>query len=158
MRSFALNLLIAVIWLLLSREPDAFVFAIGFFMGFVLLGLFHRVIGSGDYVRRVLAFFRFLLIFTREFIVANATVAWTVLFASRESLHPNFVTYDTSKLTPGEILLLSYCITLTPGTCTIEVTPDFSTLIFHALDADDPDAIRDSIDRRLRNAILAFTR
>lgn len=158
MRSFVLNLLIAVVWLLLSAEPSVAVFALGSLMGFALLAVFHRVLGSGDYVRRVVALGRFALVFTWEFVLANANVVWTVLFRARESLHPNFVTYDVAELKPIEILLLSYCISLTPGSTTVKVTDDFQTLVLHTLDVHDADAIRARLDRVLKHGILSFTR
>lgn len=158
MKSLVLNLLIAVVWLLLSAEPSVAAFALGGLMGFALLAVFHRVLGSGDYVRRVFALGRFALVFTREFLVANATVVWTVLFRSKESLHPNFLSYDVAGLKPFEILLLSYCISLTPGSTTVKVTDDFQTLVLHTLDVDDADAIRARLDRVLKHGILSFTR
>jgi multisubunit Na+/H+ antiporter MnhE subunit len=158
MRSFALNLLLAVMWLLLSTVPTAAMFAVGFLLGFALIAIFHGVLGSGDYVRRVVAFGRFALVFLWEFLVANASVVRTVLFRSPASLHPNFITYDVAGLKPFEILLLSYCISLTPGSTTVEVSEDFNTLVLHALDAKDPDALRAQLDRVLKQGILRFTR
>jgi multicomponent Na+:H+ antiporter subunit E len=158
MKPFGMNLLVAVIWLLLSQEPGPVDFVFGFIVGFIMLALFRPVLRSEAYVRRSLAFIRFLAVFLREFVIANLKVAYTVLFRSRASLHPNFVTYDTSGLRPHEILILSYCITLTPGTTTVDIAEDFKVLIFHALDADNPDQIRAGIDRRLKTAILRFTR
>jgi multisubunit Na+/H+ antiporter MnhE subunit len=158
MKSLLLNLLIAIMWLLLSAEPSVTTFTLGGLMGFALLAVFHRVLGSGDYVRRVLALGRFALVFTREFLLANARVVWTVLFRSRESLNPNFITYDVAGLKPIEILILSHCITLTPGTTAVKVTDDFQTLVVHVLHADDADAIRAQIDRVLKRGILSFTR
>lgn len=158
MKSLALNVLIAVIWLLLSAEPSVTAFAAGGLVGFVLLAGFHRVLGSGDYVRRVVALGRFALVFTWEFLVANANVVWTVLFRAPESLHPNFITYDVAGLKPFEILLLTYCISLTPGSTTVKVTDDFRTLVLHTLDVDNADAIRARLDRVLKHGILSFTR
>ncbi len=158
MKSFALNLLVAVIWLLLSAEPSVAVFTLGFLLGFALLTVFHRVLGSGGYARRVFALGRFLLVFTWEFLAANANVVWTVLFRAKESLHPNFITYDVTGLKPFEILLLSYCISLTPGSTTVQVTDDFQTLVLHTLDADDAPAVRARLDRVLKRGILNFTR
>lgn len=158
MTAFGLNVVIAVMWLLLSNAPSATVFAVGFAVGFALVAAFRTVVGGENYVRRCLAFLRFVLVFMREFVVANAKVAWMVLFRSRESLHPNFLTYDVTGLTQNEILLLSYCISLTPGTTTVDVSPDFKTLVLHSLDADHPDQIRAEVDRTLKRSILAFTR
>jgi multicomponent Na+:H+ antiporter subunit E len=158
MKSFLLNLVIAMVWLLLSHDPSAVTLVIGFLVGFAFVAAFRGVLGSEHYVRSAFAFLRFVLIFSREFLVANLKVAWTVLARCRAELHPNFITYDVAGLTPFEILLLSYCISLTPGTTTVQITDDFQTLIVHALDADEPDAIRASIDRTLKQSILSFTR
>ncbi|MHB1307291.1 MAG: Na+/H+ antiporter subunit E [Limisphaerales bacterium] len=158
MKALGLNLLIAVIWLLLSPDPSPAVFAIGFLIGFGLVAAFRSLVGGRAYVRRCFAFLAFLWIFTREFLVANATVAWMALFRPRESIHPNFITYDVTGMTPTEILLLSYCITLTPGTTSVDISADFKTLILHALEADNPDAIRAGIDGSLKRGILSFTR
>lgn len=158
MIALGLNLTIATMWLLLSSQPSGAVFVVGYIVGFLLVAAFRSVIRAENYVRRTLAFLVFLLVFTREFLVANVKVAGTVLFRSRETLRPNFITYDVTGLTRGEILLLSYCISLTPGTTTVDVAPDFNTLILHALDADQPDQARAEIDRTLKHSILAFTR
>jgi multicomponent Na+:H+ antiporter subunit E len=145
-------------WLLLSTAPSVGAFFIGFAIGFVLLAAFGPVLGSSSYARRGVALVRFLLRFLVEFVVANLKVAWTVLFRSRQSLHPDFVAYDISDLTRAEILLLSYCVSLTPGTTTVDISDDFKTLTFHALDAEDPPVLRAAIDRALKQGILSFTR
>mgnify|MGYP005838239595 CR=1 FL=1 len=158
MKSFALNLLIAVIWLLLNAEPSVGVFALGFLLGFVLLALFRGVLGSGDYIRRIYALGRFLLVFAAEFLAANLNMVWIVLFRAKASLYPNFITYDVTGLKPFEILLLSYCISLTPGSTTVQVSDDFKTLVLHTLDVRDAAAVRARLDRVLKQGILSFTR
>jgi len=158
MKAPGIHLLLAVVWLLLSQEPSPAIFGWGLVFGFLLMALFPGVLDCQDYVRRILAGIRFALVFVFEFFVANVTVAWMVLFRSRESIHPNYLTYDTSELRPGEILLLSYCISLTPGTTTIEISPDFKEITIHALDADDPVTIRQKINQTLETGITAFTR
>ena len=153
-----LNLIIAVMGLLLSQAPSATVFAIGYLLGFALVAAFRSVIGGEAYVRRCVAFLVFLLVFIREFLVANVKVAAMVLFRSRDALQPNFITYDVTGLHRPEILLLSYCISLTPGTTTVDISPDFTTLVLHSLDAVNPDETRAGIDHTLKKSILAFTR
>lgn len=158
MKSFAINLLVAVIWLLLSADPSPEVFTIGFLLGFMLLAVFRSVLNSGSYVRRVFATAHFLLLFGWEFLIANVNVVRTVLFRPIASLRPNFVTYDVTDLKPFEILLISYCISLTPGSTTVKVTEDFNTLIMHTLDVDDPEAVRARLDRTFKRRILNITR
>ena len=158
MRSLILNLILAGMWLLFHQNPNLAQFIIGFATGFILLALFQSVIGSANYVRRGLSFVRFLVVFLREFILANVAVTMTVLFGARKKIHPNFITLDVDGMKPFEILILSYCITLTPGTTSVEIEDDFKTLIVHALDAEHPEKVRDQINSTLRESILEFTR
>lgn len=159
MNAIALNLIMATIWLLLSKAPSPAVFVIGYLFGFGLIALFRSLVPGGPaYIRRSAALVRFAGSFAWQFLVANFNVATVVLLRPRERLAPNYLTYDTSTLTPGEILLLCYCITLTPGTVSIRVSDDQKTLVIHALDAADPAAIRTAILRDLQKPILAFTR
>jgi len=108
--------------------------------------------------RRTARAFLFLLIFIRELILSNLAIARAVLTRPRATLNPNFITYDVSGLKPWEILLLSHCITLTPGTTTVDISSDMTTLVLHVFDATDPDAVRLNLDRRLKNPMLDFTR
>jgi multicomponent Na+:H+ antiporter subunit E len=158
MKSLIINLIIAVIWLFLSTDRTLADWIIGFIIGFLVLWIFHPVMGSRQYVRRWFALLRFLRIFLGEFLLANLNVAKAVLFQTRESLYPNFITYDVSSLTQLEILLLSYCITLTPGTTSVDLSGDSKTLIFHALDAHGPEGVRERIKRRLETPLLCVTR
>jgi multicomponent Na+:H+ antiporter subunit E len=158
MMTFICNLLIAILWLLLSAVPSVGSFATGFIIGFGLLVLFRPVLPPDDYVRRVWAFVRFVLIFAGEFLLSNLGVARTVLFRRTANMEADFVIYDTSGLRPVEVLLLSHLISLTPGTVTVEIAPDYGHLLLHVLDATDPEAVRGRIERRLCRPLLEVTR
>lgn len=158
MKALAFNLVLATLWLLLSPTRTTADFFIGFALGFAGLSLFSAVLDTGDYPRRALALGRFGLGFLREFLRANLTVAAQVLFRSPRALRPDCVRYDAAGLTPGEILVLSYCITLTPGTTVVQIADDFRALTIHALDARDPAALRRAIDTRLKEPLLRLTR
>lgn len=158
MRSLMLNLLVAVIWLLLQAQPSLLAFATGFALGFGLLALFHPVLDSRDYVRRMLAAGGFIGVFGREFIRSCVQLIQLTLFRRREELQPDFIIYDVKGMSRVEILLLSQCVSLTPGTNTVDISHDFTRLYLHVLDCPDPAAIRAAIDRTLRRGILAFTR
>jgi len=158
MKSFLVNGVIAVIWLLLSETPSISSLIIGFLLGFALLTAFHGVLGSENYIRRSVALVRFLFVFGWEFLVANVIMAHTVLFRSKEALYPNFVTYDVSDLRRHEIMLMYYGISLTPGSAAVQVTDDFRTMIIHVLDARHPEAVRSHLDKVLKTGILSFCR
>lgn len=158
MRSLAINLVVAVCWLLLQAEATLFGAAVGLALGFGMLALFREVAGSGDYVRRVSAAIVFLFVFLWEFLLACWQLFRAALWLPRDRLRPRVIHYDTTGLRPLEALLLSHCISLTPGTTTVEIAPDFNHFTLHVLECDDPDRVRNTIDRTLKRGILAFTR
>lgn len=158
MVTFICNLLIAVLWLLLSPTASVGSFAAGFLLGFALLVLFRPVLPPDEYVRRVWAFVRFVGIFGAEFLWSNLAVAKVVLFQPMRALKADFVTFDTSGLRSTEVLLVSHLISLTPGTVTVEIAPDHSSLLLHVLDASDPEAVCRRIERRLCRPLLEVTR
>lgn len=158
MASFMINLSVAIIWLFLAARPSLAVFVVGWILGFVLLMLFRNIFHSEDYIRRSFGFFKFFFIFSREFIYSNLVIAWAALARRRRDIHPDFLEYDVSDLSPMETFLLAQSITLTPGTTAVDLVGGDRTLIIHAFDADHPEAIHEHIDRTLRSAILEFTR
>jgi multicomponent Na+:H+ antiporter subunit E len=157
MRALALNTLIAVVWLLLQSEATAFTFVAGFALGFGLIAIFRGPLDGQHYVRRVMATFAFAGIFAREFLLSSWQIARLVLLTRPERLRPSMIRYDIEGLTKAEILLLTHCISLTPGTTTVDIDDDFRSCTLHVLDGE-PAAVRESIDRTLRAGILAFTR
>lgn len=158
MNSFALNLVIAFTWLLLQVRASFPSFVVGFLLGFALIRLFPGVLDSREYTRRTYAVALFAGIFLKQFVTACIQLIWIVLFRPASALHPRIITYDISGLTKFEILLLSHCITLTPGSSCVGISEDLDTLVLHVLDTDAPDAVREEIDRTLKRGILAITR
>ncbi len=156
--SLSLNLLVALIWLFLQPQPSGGAFVIGLLVGFGLIALFRPVLNSHGYVRRTVAVVRFVFVFAWEFLLASWQIAKAALFRSSGSLSPAIVRYETGGLSRFEALLLSHCISLTPGTTTLEITPDLSSFTLHVLDCDDAAAVNAAIDRTLKSGILAFTR
>lgn len=111
-----------------------------------------------SYFRRLAAALRFLLLFLRALILSNLQMAGVVLFRRRADLAPGFVPYPIAGLTSTELLILSHCITLTPGTTSVEISAERTELLLHALDARDPATVVSSIKRDLEEPLLAWTR
>ncbi|MGK3996559.1 Na+/H+ antiporter subunit E [Sorangium sp. So ce1024] len=107
---------------------------------------------------RVLGFVLFIFCFLRALVVANLQLARCILFQKRKDLAPGFLTYPVEQLSKLEIFVLSHCITLTPGTTTVEVSRDFTRLTLHALDARDAEATVRGIRDELEAPILRWTR
>jgi multicomponent Na+:H+ antiporter subunit E len=56
-----------------------------------------------------------------------------------------------------DILLVTNLISLTPGTLSLDVTDDRSTLYIHAMFADDPDEIRRQIKDGMERWVIEAT-
>ena len=158
MIAFLLNLAIALIWFFLGDRPSGARLLIGFVIGFGVIHLFARALPAQTYTRRVAAFVVFVLIFLRELIVSNLQLAWIVLTRDPATLRPAIFTYPVEGLHPLEILVLSHCLTLTPGTATIDIEDNFRVLRIHVIHAEDIEAVRAQIRRNIENRLRAFTR
>lgn len=109
-------------------------------------------------LRRALNLARFGGHFLRALIVSNLQMARVVLFRPVRDLAPDFIAYPIAGLSDLEIVVLSHCITLTPGTTSVEIAADRSVLVVHALDAGDPAAVCAGIKQDLEGPLLAWTR
>jgi multicomponent Na+:H+ antiporter subunit E len=158
MKVFLINLGLALLWMFLGAKPSFASFLVGFGLGFLLVAAGRQLFPESRYVERVVGFARFAGALLRELVVSNWMMIVVILFRRRDRIHAGYLTYDVRGLTPWEVWLLSVCITLTPGTTMVELTPDGGELVLHALDAGDPEAVRRSIDRGLRDPILGWTR
>ena len=156
MNLFFANIFIAIIWVALSANPSVNSFIVGFIVGFIMTAIFQSLFKTSRYPLRLISFVTFIFYFIKAFILANLSVVHTVLLKKREDINPNIISYDVTGLSETEVLILSHCITLTPGTTTIDYTGN--TLYLHALDASDPEAVRKSIKVELLTPMLGFTR
>jgi multicomponent Na+:H+ antiporter subunit E len=87
---------------------------------------------------------RFLLVFLRELIRANARVAWEVMTPGL-TLRPAIVKVPTRTRNQWERMALANTITMTPGTLTLEVDELSGDLYVHSLYVDDRETFRAQI-------------
>lgn len=159
MTLFLFNVVLAWAWAAWQGRLALDTLALGFLLGLAVLRLCLPLYPQqSDYFRRVWAFTRFLGIFAREMWNSTKAVAIIVFSVPVKDLHPNLITLDTKGLSGLEILLLTHCITLTPGTTSVDVAEDKSWVMVHALDGRKPADVRSSIEVALRDSILRFTR
>lgn len=145
-------------WLFLSKDRSTFDLFFGLVLSFGILYVFRSVLSTQAYVRRVVNFFRWLLIFVREFILSNLHVAWIILTRKHDKIEPHWIELDVSDMRFEEMIILSQTITLTPGTCSTELDDKNGRLLVHILDARDPQDVARSIRNNLKQPLLDFTR
>jgi multicomponent Na+:H+ antiporter subunit E len=94
-----------------------------------------------------------LLYFLKELLLSNAAVA-RILLSPASSLSPGIVAVPLDLKSDAGITVLANLVTLTPGTLSLDVSPDRTTLYVHALHVDDPDAFRrevkEGFERRVK--------
>jgi multicomponent Na+:H+ antiporter subunit E len=87
----------------------------------------------------VFRFFAFIPWHLWQILISNLRVAKTAL-APRSTIAPQFVRVAPGLKDERALTVLGCAITLTPGTLTLDVSPE--SLYVHALDADSADDIR----------------
>jgi len=153
-----IHFVVVVIWVLLRGEFSALSLGVGWLLGLVLLLLMRPIVGGGAYFGRLVGAARFAAVFSGAFLASCGQIVRLCLGRGPRRLNPRMMTYDVRGLGRIEVLLLAHCISLTPGTTTVDVDLAGGRLLLHALDAPDPEAVRQEIDRSLRRAVLGLTR
>lgn len=149
-----LNLLLAFAWVALTGDYSPGNFAIAFVLGYLVLRLTQHSDAAVRYVKRLQLAFFFTLFFMKELAVSSVRVAIRVLSRNME-MHPAVVAIPLDIKSDAGITLLGNLITLTPGTLTLDVSTDRTTMYVHTMDVgDDVEAFRRSIKDGFERRIL----
>jgi len=154
---FILNLLLSLAWLGLTGQFTPVNFMIGFVLAYVLLWL---TLGSGgreSYFKKVLHVIRFIFFFLWEVVTANYRVVREILTPSH-SMRPGIVAVPLNARTDLEIVAFANLITLTPGTLSLDISQDRSTLYVHAMFIGDVDDFRNHLKEGLEQRLLEVLR
>lgn len=94
-------------------------------------------------VRRALFFWPFALAVLRDVLEGTWNVSLVVLRIRRLN-RPGIVRIPIEDHTPSGVAVLSLVRTLSPGSFLVDVDWEQRVMLFHIIDASDPDAIRTS--------------
>ena len=143
-----LTLILTVVWTLLQNEVSAGMVVFGLILGIIIP--WSTSVWWPDRPRgfRLGKMMIYTLIVMWDIMVANVQVAWIVLTRPNSKLRPAWVVVPLDLRQPEAISILAGTITLTPGTVSADLSDGGHCLLVHALDTDDPDAIRDEIKQR----------
>lgn len=146
MRGLALNILLALVWALFAGEVSLRELAVGYMLGFVILTLFPRALGTQDYVRRNFAALRFFIFFVREMTIANVQVALLAL-RPHPPLYSRIVAYPNKLRSEGAQMMLTAVLTLMPGSVVMGFNDDRSVMYMHIIGFRTPQEARASIQK-----------
>ena len=158
MELFIYNILISMLWALLTGNVSIGNLTLGFLLGYFALTLLHPATGAkASYFQKTMLFIRFALFFTKELIVATFRVAIDVI-KPLPLMRPGIIGIPLDAETDLEITMLANLITLTPGTLSLDVSPDRKILYIHAMYLVDPDDLRKEIKEGMERRLLELLR
>lgn len=150
----ALTLLLAVVWILLQNEFSAGMAVFGLILGIIIPISTARWWPDRPRGMRLGKMLAYCLIVMWDIIVANVEVAWIVLTKPNAKMQPKWVVIPLELRSPEAITILAGTITLTPGTVSADLSSEGHSLLVHALDTEDADAVRDEIKARYERRLL----
>jgi len=141
MNNLVANLVLAMIWALFFGGFSWLTVTSGLVVGYGVLWLLQPLFGTKSiYFLRVWYWLKLIVMFHYELVVSSVQVIWDIITPDNHS-NPAIIDMPLDVKTDTGILLVTNLISLTPGTLSIDVSPDRKTLKIHAMFADDPDAV-----------------
>ena len=157
MTVFLLNLLLALLWAAAVGSVDPAHLAVGFAAGYFALWLARPVLGATGYFSRLPRAVGFAVFLVWELVLSNLRVAWDVL-TPRAYRRPGVIAVPLEASTDVEITLLANLVTLTPGTLSLDVSPDRRVLYVHGMFVDEPEQVRSDIKQGFERRVLGLLR
>ena len=151
------NLLIAVLWMFMTESYTFVTFLIGYIIGIALLFLLRRFIPDAFYFKRVLLMIKLILLFLKELIGSTWQIA-KLVYKPKLNVEPGIFALPTELRTNWEITLLANLISLTPGTLSVSISDDHTTIYIHAMDMPDIEKEIEGIKETFEKAIMEVTR
>ncbi len=154
MSRYILLLLFVGVWLAVSGSVTPANILFGLIVSALALGLIrHQIPKGGRHRLRPVRVLSLLLLFFKEL----ALSAWKVaVMVTRPKLdvQPGIFAYPLKLTTDFEITLLANLITLTPGTLSVDVSEDKTTLYVHAIDCSNIEAAKNDIRNGFEKKIM----
>ena len=143
-----LNLLLAIAWAAVTGLMTMTNLLAGFAIGYGVLWIASRATGDSTYFSKVGKVIHFALYFLWELVVATLRVA-VYIVTPKHRMKPAILAIPVHGRSAEETTLLANVITLTPGSLSLDVSPDGNTLFVHVMYADDFEETRRQIETGL---------
>lgn len=142
-----LSLVLLLTWLLLTNSVTPGHILLGALLGVAIpyfsVGFWPR----RPHIRRPITLFRLIVRVLGDIVIANLVVARLILGSVR-TLQPRFIYLPLDLKNRFAITLLAHTISLTPGTVSADLSPDYQHLLIHCLNVDDEAALVAQIKAR----------
>ncbi len=149
-----LNILLTLVWAGLLGTISLETLVSGFLVSYAMLYVVTRGRAGHDaYFGKVPRLLRFICYYLWEMVKSNAVIAYDVLTPTHH-MKPGVIGIPLDAKTDLEITVLANLITMTPGTLSLDVSPDRRTLYVHAMYINDAEALRQDIKNNLERRVL----
>lgn len=154
---FLMNLLLAFVWLALGGNFSLTNFLFGFLMSFAIMWIISLNSEDRKYFKIAPKMVGFVFFFLYELTKANIQVAIEVM-TPKNNMKPGIVRYPLDAKTDFEITVLANLISLTPGTCSLDVSTDRKVLYIHSMYIEDKEQFIMDIKTGFERKLLAIVR
>jgi multicomponent Na+:H+ antiporter subunit E len=156
-RTVLTNTLLALAWGAVTGSFTLLNLLFGFVIAALALWLIREQFHTQAYIERAWRIASLILVFLKDLFVSAFRVAVIVLSPTRR-YQPGFIAFPLSTDRPVEIAILANMITLTPGTLSVDVSDDKSTLFIHCIDVPDTEALKRDIAEGFERKIMEAMR
>ena len=109
------------------------------------------------FVRTFFGVISFFFFYLGEIILANVQVAIDIL-TPKHRMKPAILAIPLDVTSDIQLLAINNLITMTPGTLSLDISPDRKTLYVHAMYVDDTEATKREIKEAFEKRILEMSR
>lgn len=159
MRALAWNILAAILWVLLSGSYQLGNFILGFIFGYlVLLFSVRKNPAFSKYFYKVPAAIQFIAFFFYDLIIANIKVAYDIV-TPKHLMKPAVLKIPLTLKTDTQIAMYGNLITVTPGSLTLDVSPDKQWIYVHVMYLEDEvQQLQDfkALETRIKNLVGGY--
>ncbi|MFP2769227.1 Na+/H+ antiporter subunit E [Oceanisphaera sp. KMM 10153] len=137
MRAFGWNMLLALLWVILSGNYSISNLVAGMLLSYLVLAFVARDKPTfANYFGKLPQIIRFVLFFIWDLVKANARVAHDVLTPTH-LMRPGVIAIPLDLKDDAGISLFANLITVTPGSLTLDVSSDRKVLYVHMMYLDN---------------------
>jgi multicomponent Na+:H+ antiporter subunit E len=157
MKAFLWNIFLAAVWVAAWGDFSLLNLLLGYLLGYIVLMLGGDLFGSRGYSARLPRLIEFVCYFSWELLLANLRLAYDII-TPRHHMRPGIIAMPLEAETDGEILLLASAISLTPGTLSLDVSPDREFLFVHSMYIHDAEEEKRKLKYGFERRVLGLLR
>lgn len=154
---FVLNIILSIVWVMLSGDLSFFNGGFGFVLGFFIVWMISYENKDLRYIKIVPRIISFIFYFMFQLIKANLEVAFEVATPNLY-IKPGIVQIPLDAKSDLEITMLAHAVAITPGSLSLDVSEDKKYLYVHTMYVKDKQKYIDSIKNGFEKRIIKILR